>query len=161
MWMNRRITFMVPFAIMVAFALERGSAQQNLKFDPVAVAKLRAGEIAREISESMRETSVPDPSRDAVFTTGLLLQAGLRALLPVNQRGDVALPGSASPKDPIELTEAQENYKAVFASGVEASTAQKKTALKAIELASRQLSSEGYKLFSKAVSNWLAQQSVP
>jgi hypothetical protein len=160
-WMNRRITFMVPFAIMVAFALERGSAQQNLKFDPVAVAKLRAGEIAREISESMRETSVPDPSRDAVFTTGLLLQAGLRALLPVNQRGDVALPGSASPKDPIELTEAQENYKAVFASGVEASTAQKKTALKAIELASRQLSSEGYKLFSKAVSNWLAQQSVP
>jgi hypothetical protein len=159
--MNRRITFMVPFAIMVAFALERGSAQQNLKFDPVAVAKLRAGEIAREISESMRETSVPDPSRDAVFTTGLLLQAGLRALLPVNQRGDVALPGSASPKDPIELTEAQENYKAVFASGVEASTAQKKTALKAIELASRQLSSEGYKLFSKAVSNWLAQQSVP
>jgi hypothetical protein len=156
-----RITFIALLTIMVSFALEQGSAQQNLKFDPVAIAKLRAGEIAREISNSTREPSVPEPPRDAVFNTGLLLQAGVRALLPVNQRGEVALPGSASPKDPIELTEAQENYKAVFASGAEASPAQKKTALKAIELASRQLSSEGYGLFSKAVSDWLVQQSVP
>jgi len=155
------ISLIALLTVLVALTPEQGSAQQLFNFDPVAIAKLRAGEIAREISDSMRESSVPEPPRDAVFNTGLLLQAGVRALLPVNQRGDVALPGSPSPKDPIELTEAQENYKAVFASGAEASPAQKKTALKAIELASRQLLSEGYGLFSKAVSDWLVQQRVP
>ena len=161
MVINRRVIFIGPLAILAAaFALERGNTQQNLDFNPVAIAKLRAGEIAHKISESMRETSVPDPPSGAVFNTGLLLQAGLRALLPVNERGDVALPGAASPRDPIELIEAQENYRAVFASGAEASSAQKQAALKAIELASQQLSSEGYKLFSKEVSDWLAQHSV-
>jgi hypothetical protein len=33
--------------------------------------------------------------------------------------------------------------------------------LSAIELAAHQLSSEGYKLFSKAVFDWLIQQRTP
>jgi hypothetical protein len=158
--MNRRILLNGLLGLVAGLVLERGSAQQSLEFDPVAMARLRAGEVVREISQSARETSVPEPPRDAVFNTGLLLQAGLRALLPVNERKDVALPGSASPNDPKELIEAQENYKAVFASGADASPVQKMTALRAIELASRQLSTEGYWLFSKAVSDWLMQQNA-
>jgi hypothetical protein len=67
-------------------------AQQHFDFDPVAIAKLRAGEIAREIEGSVRDTSIPEPSRDSVFNTGLLLQAGLRALLPAQERLEVILP---------------------------------------------------------------------
>ena len=70
----------------------------------------------------------------------------------------MALPGIPSLKDPIELVQAQENYKAVFSSGAEANPDQKKAALDAVALASQQLSSEGYELFSKAVANWLAQE---
>jgi hypothetical protein len=157
---DRRGVFMIPFAGITILADET-SAQQHYNFDPVAVAKLRAGEIAREISGSMRDASVSEPSKDAVFNTGLLLQAGLRALLPIQERGEVALPGTPSSKDPAELIHAQENYKAVFASGADASPTQKKAALGAIELAVQQLSSEGYKEFSKAVSDWLVQQSAP
>jgi hypothetical protein len=81
--------------------------------------------IAREISGSERDTSVSAPSWDTIFNTGLLLQAGLRALLPVQERQGVAVPGVASPSDPAELIKAQENYKAVFESGTEATPAQK------------------------------------
>lgn len=158
---SRRAMLSAFFAIAAGLGLEEGNAQQNLEFNPVEMARLRAGEVAKEISASARETSIPEPPRDAVFNTGLLLQAGLRALLPISERTGVALPGSASPRDPKELIEAQENYKAVFASGADASPEQKKKALKAIELASGQLSSEGYKLFSMAVSNWLVQQDAP
>jgi hypothetical protein len=157
---NRRQMFMVPLAGTTMLA-EGTSAQGPYNFDPVALAKLRAGEIAREISGSVRDASVSEPSRDAVFTTGLLLQAGLRALLPIQERRDVALPGTPSSKDPPELIDAQENYKAVFASGREASPAQKKVALSAVESAAQQLSAEGYKMFSKAVFDWLRQQTRP
>jgi hypothetical protein len=157
---DRRRLLMIPLAGVTIFADESG-AQEHYNFDPIAVAKLRAGEIAREISGSARDGSVPEPSKDAVFNTGLLLQAGLRALLPVPERRDVALPGTPSSKDPPDLVAAQENYKAVFASGAEASPTQKKAALLAIELAAQQLSSEGYRVFSVAVSDWMVQQRGP
>ena len=127
-------------------------------FDPVATARLRAGEIAREITASGRDLSVPEPPQGEVFNTGLLLQAGLRALLPVSERQDVALPGNPSPSDPVPLVEAQENYKAVFASGAEATPTQWATALAAIKTAARQLSSQGYTAFSQKISNWLQTQ---
>jgi hypothetical protein len=155
---DRRGVFMIPLAGITILAPDGANAQQHYNFDPIAVAKLRAGEIAGAISGTVRDTAVAEPSSDAVFSTGLLLQAGLRALLPVRERRDVALPGTQSSRDPIELTEAQENYKAVFAQGAEASPSQKKAALKAIELATQQLSSEGYVMFSKAVSDWLEQE---
>jgi hypothetical protein len=155
---DRRAVLMMPLAASATLAPRGADAEKHYDFDPVAVAKLRAGEIAREISASIRDPSVSEPSNEAVFNTGLLLQAGLRALLPVQERRDVALPGTPSPKDPIELVRAQENYKAIFASGAEASPDQKKAALDAVALASQQLSSEGYEFFSKAVADWLVQQ---
>jgi hypothetical protein len=133
-------------------------AQNGLDFDPIATAKLRAGEIAREITASARDASIPEPSREDIFNTGLLLQAGLRALLPVEERQGVALPGTPSPSDPQELVVAQENYKAVFESGAEATPVQKAIALKSIELATEQLQKGGYTSFAAAVAEWLRTQ---
>jgi hypothetical protein len=93
-----------------------------------------------------------------MFDSGLLLQAGLRALLPIKERQGVALPGPPSPGDPEELVVAQENYKAVFESGAEATPAQKATALKSIELATQQLRNAGYTSLSATVNDWLRTQ---
>jgi hypothetical protein len=155
---DRRRAFLMALAVAGTSTREPAKAQQRFDFDPIATAKLRAGEIAREISGSDRDTSVPEPSWDTIFNTGLLLQAGLRALLPIPERQGVALPGTPSPSDPIELIEAQENYKAVFESEVEATSGQKTIALKSIELASHQLEKEGYRRFSKTVSDWIGTQ---
>jgi hypothetical protein len=113
--------------------------------------KLRTGEIARETG-SIRDTSVMQPSSEAVFNTGPCghscpFRSAETWPCPV-----LHLLRKVRPKDPVELLEAQENYKAVFASGAEASPAQKKVALGTVALASRQLSNEGYELFSKAIS---------
>jgi hypothetical protein len=110
------------------------------------------------IAASSRDTSVPEPSRDDIFNTGLLLQAGLRALLPVQERQGTALPGTPSPSDPSELIAAQENYKAVFESGADATPAQKATAIKSIALAAQQLRKGGYTLLAGKITDWLARQ---
>jgi hypothetical protein len=133
-------------------------AQNGPDFDPVATAKLRAGEIARRIVASPRDASVPEPLWEEMFDSGLLLQAGLRALLPIKERQGVALPGPPSPGDPEGLVVAQENYKAVFESGAEATPAQKATALKSIELATQQLRNAGYTSLSATVNDWLRTQ---
>jgi hypothetical protein len=152
---NRRGTFTILAGLMMTRALDRADAQQQAAFDPVAFAKLRAGEIAREISESPRDPSGPEPPRDAVFETGLLLQAGLRALLPVPERDGVALPGKASPRDPPALVEAQENYTTVFQSGRTATPEQTAIAVRAINSAARQLGQAGFEQFSRGVIEWL------
>jgi hypothetical protein len=149
---------MLALATAGALMLNPVEAQQHLNFDPVAIAKLRAGEIAREISGSDRDASVSEPSNDTIFTTGLLLQAGLRALLPVPERQGVALPGTPSPNDPSELVVAQENYKAVFESGAAATPAQKATALKSIMLATQRLERAGYTSLARSVSDWVETQ---
>ncbi len=130
-------------------------AQSPSDFDPVATAKLRAGEILREIVGSGRDASRPEPAHDELFNTGLLLQAGLRALLPVQERQGVALPGTPSPNDPRELIMAQENYTAVFESGAEATPAQRATAMASIALATQQLERAGYAVLAKKVIEWL------
>lgn len=158
MKVNRRSAFMIALSLAGLSNVGRASAEQPFDFDPVAMAKLRAGEIARAIEASPRESSAPEPPRDAVFNSGLLLQAGLRALLPVQERQGVALPGTPSPKDPPELVEAQENYKAVFQSGTEAMSEQKAIALKSIDSAAGQLQNSGYASLSKSVSDWAAAQ---
>jgi hypothetical protein len=148
-------------ALLVIWAVSMaspGAAQGGGSFDPVATARLRAGEIFREIIESGRDPSLPEPTQVEVFNTGLLLQAGLRALLPVADRRDIALPGTPSPSDPKPLVEAQENYKAVFESGAEATAAQKTIALSAVKAAAQQLSSEGYSALSITISEWLRTQ---
>jgi hypothetical protein len=151
----RRLALVIAWVIAGASVLSPAQTQIRSDFDPVAIAKLRAGEIAREIAGSERDQSVPAPSRDDTFNTGLLLQAGLRALLPVQERQGVALPGTPSPKDPQELTAAQENYRAVFESGADATPAQRATAIKSIELATRQLQRAGYVAFARRVADWL------
>lgn len=156
--LDRRGVFVLAFATAGLLALGRTEAEPAVPFDPVAFAKLRAGEIARAIESSPRNGSVPAPSHDATFDTGLLLQAGLRALLPVNERQGVALPGSPSAKDPAELVEAQENYKSVFESGAEASERQKATAVRAIRSATRQLETSGYAQFARGISDWARTQ---
>ncbi len=93
--LDRRDACLLTLAAAGVTVFDPAIAQQPVGFDPVAFAKLRAGEIAREIANSPRDVSVPEPARDTVFMTGLLLQAGLRAFLPVSQRQGVALAGSA------------------------------------------------------------------
>lgn len=142
--------------ILAAAGISGASRAQTAKaFEPIAFAKLRAGEIARAIEESPRDGSIPPPSREAVFKAGLLLQAGLRALLPAPDREGVALPGTPSSDDPRELVIAQENYKSVFASGTEAAPAQHAIAIGAIKSAAQQLEKLGYTSFSDRVIDWL------
>jgi hypothetical protein len=155
---NRRLALAAVAAIALGAAVDPLRAQNLSAFDPVATAKLRAGEITREITASSRDTSVPEPSRDDIFNTGLLLQAGLRALLPVQERQGIALPGTPSSSDPSELIAAQENYKAVFESGADATPAQKATAIKSIELAAQQLRKGGYTLLAGKITDWLVRQ---
>jgi hypothetical protein len=138
--------------------LDLARAQSPSDFDPIATAKLRAGEIVREIVGSGRDASRPEPAHNELFNTGLLLQAGLRALLPVQERQGVALPGTPSSSDPRELILAQENYKAVFESGAEATPAQRATAMASIELATQQLERVGYAVLAKKVIEWLRTQ---
>jgi hypothetical protein len=144
----------------VASSLAGPPEAQGAQADPVTLARLRTGEIVREIADSRRDPSRPEPSQLQVLNTALLLQAGLRALLPVDARQGIALPGIPSTKDPKPLVEAQENYKAVFESGADAAASQKEIALQAIRTAAQQLSEEGYEEFSTKISEWL-QQSCP
>jgi hypothetical protein len=160
MRMNRRRALVILSSIGLGCRVMLGlaRAQSPSDFDPVATAKLRAGEILREIAGSGRDASRPEPVHDELFNTGLLLQAGLRALLPVQERQGVALPGTPSPKDPKELILAQENYKAVFESGMAATAVQRATAIASIELATQQLERAGYTVLAKKVIDWLRTQ---
>jgi hypothetical protein len=155
---DRRSALVIASGMLVGCTLHTARGQNSSVFDPVAMAKLRAGEIAREIAKSNRDASVPAPSSDEIFSTGLLLQAGLRALLPVQQRQGIALPGAPSPSDPEDLVVAQDNYKGVFESGAEATPAQKAMALKSIELATEQLRKAGYTSLAAWMAEWLRTQ---
>lgn len=122
-------------------------------FDPHALAKLRIGELVEEIKQAERIVSLPQ-SPD-LFFSALLLQAGLRALLPLSERQGVALPGSPNPKEPRELTEAQQNYAEVFRSGKEATPRQKAVARRAIAESAKQLRSQGYTKAADTIDTWL------
>lgn len=161
MGIDRRLVLVIASVIAAGAVLDLPRAQNPSDFDPIATARLRAGEIAREIAASGRDASVPEPTRDEIFNTGLLLQAGLRALLPVQARQGIALPGTPSPNDPRELIAAQENYKAVFESGAEATPAQRATAVRSIELAAQQLQGAGYTLLAGKVAAWLRTRRPP
>ena len=160
-WMVRHVTraaALIACWMGFSMAVIPPEGQAGGSSDSVTIARLRAGEIAREITASRRDPSHPEPSQLEVFNTGLLLQAGLRALLPVNARQGVALPGVPSPHDPKLLVDAQENYKAVFKSGEDATATQRALALDAIRNAVHQLSNWGYTEFSMMVSGWLNTQ---
>jgi len=155
---RRAVVIVSSIGLGCCVMLDLAQAQSPSDFDPTATAKLRAGEILREIVGSGRDASRPEPANDALFKTGLLLQAGLRALLPVQERRGVALPGVPSSNDLRELILAQENYTAVFESGIEATAAQRATAIASIELATQQLERAGYTALAKKVVDWLKTQ---
>lgn len=152
MSISRRALFHGIAATCVLLLPVGARGQSSMPFDPIAVAKLRAGEIARFITSSPRDKAIPEPSHQDVFDTGLLLQAGLRALLPVGERQGVALPGSPSSSDPPELAEAQKNYQQVFESGAMANADRKAIAVKSIGLAADRLGHYGYADLAKAIS---------
>lgn len=125
-------------------------------FDPMALAKLRIGEIVEAIKQSGRVSQVREP--DNLFSTALLIQAGLRALLPPAERVGVALPGVPNPNDPQGLSKAQQNYSAVFEGGKEATKAQRDVALHAVAEGARQLQKAGYQKAALILTTWLQNQ---
>jgi hypothetical protein len=98
---HRIITYIVGLLVLGYTTFSLSHAQTVAAFDPVSTARLRAGELTRAITGSPREESIVEPPRQQVFETALLLQAGLRALLPVEQRHDVALPGAPGQMIPL------------------------------------------------------------
>jgi hypothetical protein len=156
MTMNRRIALLVLSFVSGYHAMfKRVRGADQAEFDPIATGKLRAGEILRKIAGSGRDTSRREPAYDELFYTGLLLQAGLRALLPVSERQGVALPGTPSPDEPKELIRAQQNYEIVFRSGVEATPEQYTVAIASIESAAQQLQDAGFVSLAGKVTEWL------
>jgi hypothetical protein len=125
-------------------------------FDPMALAKLRIGEIVEAIKQSGRVSKEREP--DNLFSTALLIQAGLRALLPPAERVGVAMPGLPNPKDPQALRKAQQNYAAVFEGGKEATKAQRDVALNAVAEGARQLQKAGYEKAASILTTWLQNQ---
>jgi hypothetical protein len=122
----------------------------------MALAKLRIGEIVEAIKQSGRVSKEREP--DNLFSTALLIQAGLRALLPPAERVGVAMPGLPNPKDPQALRKAQQNYAAVFEGGKEATKAQRDVALNAVAEGARQLQKAGYEKAASILTTWLQNQ---
>jgi len=70
---TRRAAQLTALLSGITLLARRGLAVDVTTFDPVATARLRAGEIARDITASGRDPSVPEPPQGEVFNTGLLL----------------------------------------------------------------------------------------
>ena len=125
-------------------------------FDAEAVAKLRIGELVEAIKFSGQASSIK--SETNLIPPALLIQAGLRTLLPLIQREGVALPGPANPNDPKELVAAQSNLTAVFQSGKAATTQERNLALGAVAKGARQLQDNGYSKAASTLQAWLKAQ---
>lgn len=129
-------------------------------FNPTTVAKEVIGELTDSIRATHRDAGVSEPQGRQTFNSALLLQAGLRALLPVSERQGVALP-KIFPKDPPALQAAQRNYAEVFASAQEATPEQRAAGLNAVLLAARELADQGYERLADAINRFLVSQTSP
>lgn len=109
-------------------------------FDPIETAKTVIGELA-----SATETS---------FQDALMLQAGLRILLPVDEREGVALP-KVFPKDPPDLQAAQATVISVLSESREATVEERQSALTTI---SNVVDRIGNKNFAAGVKSWLSAE---
>lgn len=152
----RRRALVISLCVLLSF--ERAGAQVTSDFDPVGFAKLRAGEIARAIRDSPRQAATREVDQADLFVIGLLLQAGLRALLPVSEREGVALPGEPGTADPEDLVRAQRNAQIVLRSGREAMPAERAIALAAVRKAAEDMSARGYRVLSEEIFRWLEGQ---
>jgi hypothetical protein len=125
-------------------------------FDAEAVAKLRIGELVEAIKISGQTGSTKSGTN--LIPPALLIQAGLRTLLPPTQREAVALPGPANPNDPKELIAAQSNLTAVFQGGKVATPQERNLALGAVAQGARQLQADGYSKAAGILQGWLKEQ---
>ena len=125
----------------------------SIPFDPEAVAKLRVGELVEAIKISGQIGSIKQGTN--LTPTALLIQAGLRTLLPPTQREGVALPGPANPNDAKELIDAQSNLTEVFKSGKVVSPQERIVALRAVAQGAQQLQADGYIKAAAILLDWL------
>ena len=125
-------------------------------FAAEAVAKLRIGELVDAIKISNQPGTTK--SETNLIPPALLIQAGLRTLLPPSQREGVALPGPANPKDAKELIAAQSNLTQVFQGGKMATSQERKIALGAVAQGARQLQADGYIKAAGILQDWLKKQ---
>jgi len=125
-------------------------------FDAEAVAKLRIGELVEAIRIS-GQTDSTKPGTNLI-PPALLIQAGLRTMLPPRQREGVALPGPANPNDSKELIAAQSNLTVVFQSGKMATPKERSLALEAVGQGARQLQAYGYRKAADTLQDWLRNQ---
>lgn len=109
-------------------------------FSPVETAKTVIGELARATESS--------------FQDALLLQAGLRVLLPMDEREGVALP-KVFPKDPPDLQAAQATVISVLSENREATNEERQSALTTISSVADRI---GNKNFAASVKSWLAAE---
>lgn len=127
-------------------------------FDPEATARLRTGEMVEAIRATGRQVTAR-PAEGDVLLPALLIQAGLRTLLPPPKRGGLALPGEPGADDPESLIRAQKNLSLVYQSGKEASPDQRAVAKQAIDTAATMLWHEGYLKTASLLWGWLKQVS--
>jgi hypothetical protein len=90
-----------------------GGSTPVVKFDPVSTAKMVIGELVNETGSQ--------------FSDALILQAGLRILLPASERQGVAEP-KILPNDPPTLQKAQFIVKDLFSSGRDPTPAERQFA---------------------------------
>jgi hypothetical protein len=128
-------------------------------FNPIETAKQVIGELTDAITATPRNEAVPEPQGRATFNTALLLQAGLRILMPVEEREGVALP-KIFPNDPPELQFAQNTYADVFKSGCEASEKQRVIGILSLQKAAENLAAQGFEAYASTVTAWLDTQEL-
>jgi hypothetical protein len=128
----------------------------SIPFDPEVVAKLRVGELVEAIKISGQIESIKQGTN--LIPPALLIQAGLRTLLPPTQREGVALPGPANPNDPKELIAAQSNLTEVFKGGKVVTPQERIVALRAVAQGARQLQADGYIKAAAILLDWLKDQ---
>ncbi|WP_424184810.1 hypothetical protein [Synechococcus sp. WH 5701] len=131
------------------------SAGFDTPFDPVATASLRTGEMVNAIKRSGRQD--PSSSEPDLIPSALLIQAGLRGLLPPSERTGIAMPGKPDSNDPEPLVKAQSNMMKIYQSGSEANTEQRMIAIQAVIEGASMLEKYGYTKAASILIQWAAR----
>ncbi len=133
-----------------------------MPFDAKDLAHRFTRELTAMIAGSERNMLVKAPTNDALTNAALLVQAGFRGLLPVDERAGIALPPDVPPSgEPTALARAQSNAHRVLTSNVEVTPNQRRAALAAILAASESLRAMGYDQFASQLDEYLDTQYAP
>lgn len=129
------------------------SAGFQSPFDASATARLRTGEMVEAIKASGQQKATPPPKK--LLLPALLIQAGLRTLLPPAQREGLVLPGPRGLNDPPSLVQAQRNLTVVYQGGREATPRERATAKQAIQEGALLLAKQGYIKAASLLRDWV------